>query len=155
MKRTIQMGRMAKDVVTGLKGIVVGYAEYLTGCEQYAIQPIPKTKGVEKPGIHWLDVTRIVDAGKGIDQSTFGNSPAWPGILFLISLAEAGDAAVLGGSPESEEMRLTTFQEYANGGLAILQEFFSSRPVNLDGLLDFIETQRLAERPEPDLDLEI
>ena len=101
------------------------------------------------------DPLKSIDAGKGIDQSTFGNSPAWPGILFLISLADAGDAAMLGGSPESEELRLAAFQEYANGGLAVLQDFFSSRPVNLEGLLDFIDTQRLAERPEPDLDLEI
>lgn len=98
---------------------------------------------------------KSIDTGKGIDQSTFGNSPAWPGVVFLISLADAGVADVLGGSPENEEIRLTAFQEYANGGLSILQDFFSSRPANLDGLIEFIETQRLSERLAPDLELSI
>jgi dnd system-associated protein 4 len=98
---------------------------------------------------------RAIDAGKGIDQSTFGNSPAWPGVVFLISLADAGAADVLGGSPENEEIRLAAFQEYANGGLAVLQEFFSSRPANLDGLIDFIDVQRMSPRAPPDLELSI
>lgn len=98
---------------------------------------------------------RAADTGKGIDQSTFGNSPAWPGVVFLITLADAGVAEVLGGTPENEETRLTAFQEYANGGLAVLQEFFSSRPANLDGLIDFIDIQRMAPCVPPDLELSI
>ncbi len=98
---------------------------------------------------------RAIEAGKGIDQSTFGNSPAWPGIVYLISLADAGAANVLGGSSENEEARLAAFQEYANGGLAILHEFFASRPANLDGLIEFIDTQKMSKRPAPDLDLSI
>ncbi|MBK6631643.1 MAG: DNA phosphorothioation-associated protein 4 [Betaproteobacteria bacterium] len=98
---------------------------------------------------------KAIEAGKGIDQSTFGNSPAWPGVVFLISLADSGAADVLGGSPENEELRLVAFQEYANGGLTILQEFFSSRQANLDGLIEFIDTQRMSARPAPDLELSI
>lgn len=98
---------------------------------------------------------KSVDAGKGIDQSTFGNSPAWPGIVYLISLADSGVADVLGGSPEKEELRLAAFQEYANGGLEILQEFFSSRQANLDGLIEFIDTQRTSVGKAPDLELSI
>lgn len=101
------------------------------------------------------EALRVIDAGKGIDQSTFGNSPAWPGVVFLIALADAGAADVLGGSPENEEIRLTAFQEYANGGLAVLQEFFSSRPANLDGLIDFIDVQRMSPHSPPDLELSI
>lgn len=96
-----------------------------------------------------------VDTGKGIDQSTFGNSPSWPGVVFLISIADEGNADVLAHSPENEETRLRAFQEYANGGLAILQEFFAMRPVNLDGLIDFIDTQRVSARPAPDLEISI
>jgi len=98
---------------------------------------------------------KAIEAGKGIDQSTFGNSPAWPGVVFLISLADSGAADVLGGSPENEELRLVAFQEYANGGLAILQDFFSSRQANLDGLIEFIDTQRMSARLAPDLELSI
>lgn len=101
------------------------------------------------------EALRTIETGKGIDQSTFGNSPAWPGIVYLLTLADAGAATVLGGSPENEEARLTAFQEYANGGLTILQEFFASRPVNLDGLMEFIDTQRMAARQAPDLELSI
>lgn len=98
---------------------------------------------------------KVIDSGKGIDQSTFGNSPAWPGVMFLISLADAGAAEVLAGTPESEEQRISAFQEYANGGLAVLQEFFSSRPADLDGLLDFIDRQRVSPHAPPDLELSI
>ena len=49
--------------------------------------------------------------------------------------ADAGTAEVLSGTPSREEQRISAFQEYANGGLAVLQEFFSSRPADLDGLL--------------------
>lgn len=101
------------------------------------------------------DPLKVIDSGKGIDQSTFGNSPAWPGVMFLISLADAGAAEVLGGTPESEEQRISAFQEYANGGLAVLQEFFSSRPADLDGLLDFIDSQRVSRGAPPDLELSI
>jgi dnd system-associated protein 4 len=101
------------------------------------------------------DPLKVIDSGKGIDQSTFGNSPAWPGVMFLISLADAGAAEVLAGTPESEEQRISAFQEYANGGLAVLQEFFSSRPADLDGLLDFIDSQRVSPRAPPDLELSI
>ena len=101
------------------------------------------------------DPLKAIDSGKGIDQSTFGNSPAWPGVMFLISLADTGVAEVLAGTPESEEQRISAFQEYANGGLAVLQEFFSSRPADLDGLLDFIDSQRASPRAPPDLELSI
>ena len=98
---------------------------------------------------------KAVDSGKGIDQSTFGNSPVWPGVMYLISLADSGTAETLSGAPESEERRIAAFQEYANGGLAVMREFFSSRPANLDGLIEFIETQRGSGGAPPDLNLSI
>ena len=99
------------------------------------------------------DPLKSVDAGKGVDQGTFGNSPAWPGILYLMALAESGKSDCLSGTIDAEESRVSTFQEYANGGLAILQEFFSGRPVDLDGVLTFLEEQNLAHVGSPNLDL--
>ena len=96
-----------------------------------------------------------IDSGKGIDQSTFGNNPSWPGVMFLIALADAGSADALGGAPESEERRLVAFQEYANGGLSVLQEFFASRVPSLDGLIEFIDSQQVSHVAAPDLDLAI
>lgn len=96
---------------------------------------------------------KAADPGKGIDQTTFGNCPAWPGVLYLITLAETQKSESLSGSQDAEDERVAVFQEYANGGLAILQDFFARRPIDLDGLLAFIETQR--EEIAGNLDLDI
>lgn len=98
---------------------------------------------------------KSVDSGKGIDQSTFGNCPSWPGILYLISLVESGGTDCLCGSSNAEDDRINVFQEYANGGLDILKDFFSDRPIDLDGLLAFIESQRGESAVTPNLELTI
>ncbi|HNW34807.1 MAG TPA: DNA phosphorothioation-associated protein 4, partial [Candidatus Ozemobacteraceae bacterium] len=56
---------------------------------------------------------KSIETGKGIDQSTFGNSPSWPGILYLINLVETGTSDSLSGSANAEDERLLVFQEYA------------------------------------------
>jgi len=101
------------------------------------------------------DTLKSIDSGKGIDQSTFGNSPSWPGVVYLLSLAEHGSAEVLGGTAAAEEGRIAAFQEYANGGLAILSSFFAARPVDLDGLIAFIDSQRGVRSGTPNLELAI
>jgi dnd system-associated protein 4 len=98
---------------------------------------------------------KSADTGKGIDQSTFGNSPAWPGVLYLMALAETGGADCLSGTAESGDERVMAFQEYANGGLTILNEFFANRPLDLDGLLAFVESQCEEVVKSPDLELTI
>lgn len=98
---------------------------------------------------------KATDAGKGIDQSTFGSCPSWPGVLYLMTLVETQDSTCLSGSPDAEDERISVFQEYANGGLAILQDFFAGRPIDLDGLLAFIETQREDSAGRLDLELMI
>jgi len=100
---------------------------------------------------------RSTETGKGIDQATFGNAGSWPGILYLMGLSEVGDSSVLAGTAESEEERVQIFQEYANGGLSIIREFFKSRTLDLDGILAFIEVHqgKNTELSEPDLDLSI
>ncbi|HCX01851.1 MAG TPA: DNA phosphorothioation-associated protein 4 [Syntrophaceae bacterium] len=96
---------------------------------------------------------KTADPGKGIDQTTFGNCPAWPGVLYLMTLAETQRSESLSGSQDAEDERVAVFQEYANGGLKLLQDFFAGRPIDLDGLIAFIETQR--EESVGKLDLEI
>ena len=98
---------------------------------------------------------KAVDTGKGIDQTTFGNCPAWPGILYLMSLVETGQSECLGGASDVEDDRIVIFQEYANRGLTKLKEFFSDRNADLDGLLAFIEIQRGSAAGLPDLELTI
>ena len=54
------LGRLGTDIVTGFTGTIVGYVEYLTGCNQYLIVPKCK-KGEEhsKPSGEWIDDSRI------------------------------------------------------------------------------------------------
>jgi hypothetical protein len=51
------LGYQAKDKVTGFKGVIVGCADYLTGCRQYALQP--KGKGDDIPKVHWFDEGKL------------------------------------------------------------------------------------------------
>jgi dnd system-associated protein 4 len=96
-----------------------------------------------------------VDAGKGIDQTTFSNSPAWPGMLYLLALASTERTDALVGTVEGEELRMTLFQEYANGGLSLLADFFARRPVDLDGMLAFIDSHRETGSKKPNLDFSL
>lgn len=100
---------------------------------------------------------KSVEAGKGIDQATFGNSPSWPGILYLMSITESGDSQIISSSTEGEEQRIQLFQEYANGGLAVMKDFFKDRHVDLDGVLALIEMHQGKKDvlQAPDLDLSI
>lgn len=54
------LGKQGTDRITGFKGIITGYVEYLTGCNQLLIVPKCK-KGNEgtKPDGHWFDDNRI------------------------------------------------------------------------------------------------
>jgi dnd system-associated protein 4 len=98
------------------------------------------------------------DSGKGIDQSTFGNAASWPGILYLMNLSEEGASDILGCGSDADDARVILFQEYANGGLAVLQDFFRDRTINLDGFLAFSQMNQEgapSEVGEADLDLTI
>ena len=100
---------------------------------------------------------KTIETGKGIDQATFGNSSSWPGILYLMGLVEAGESRMIEGSSDGEDQRIQLFQEYANGGLSVLKDFFQDRPIDLDGVLAFIESHQAGRNPldAPDLDLSI
>jgi hypothetical protein len=57
-RMTLELGLMAKDKITGFRGIMTGFVSYLTGCDQYLLAP-----PVDKEGKHvdakWFDVNRI------------------------------------------------------------------------------------------------
>jgi dnd system-associated protein 4 len=98
---------------------------------------------------------KSIETGKGIDQATFGNSPSWPGILYLMALSESGDSQVLAGSAEGEDQRIMLFQEYANGGLSVIKEFFKDRTVDLDGVLALIELHQVKQHQLGSVDLDL
>ena len=64
MDQRKSMGKLARDKVTGFEGVIVGVCAYLTGCDQYGIQP-PAKDGEIKPS-QWFDVHRVEIVGEGV-----------------------------------------------------------------------------------------
>lgn len=81
---------------------------------------------------------KAVDSGKAIPAAIFSNSPAWPGFHYLMALVEKDDSTVLGGGEDMENERLLIFEEYANGGLSIIQEELEKGSYLLDAFLQFM-----------------
>jgi dnd system-associated protein 4 len=102
------------------------------------------------------EVLGEIDQGKGIDQATFGNSPTWPGILYLMAISETESEEVMTSSESAENLRITLFEEYANGGLSILQEKLSKSDLDLTSLIELVAVPPInepGEFPTPDLSI--
>ncbi len=54
----IGMGAEVKDRITGFKGRVTGRSQYISGCNQYAVQPVTKQDGDFIEG-RWFDEHRL------------------------------------------------------------------------------------------------
>lgn len=54
----MKFGTKVKDKITGFEGIVTGKASYITGCDQYLVQP-PVYVNDWKDG-RWFDEGRLV-----------------------------------------------------------------------------------------------
>lgn len=53
----LKIGLKAKDIITGFNGVIIGKCSYITGCDQYLIQPELKDGSwVES---RWLDENRL------------------------------------------------------------------------------------------------
>jgi hypothetical protein len=53
-------GMIATDKMTGFSGLVVGFAQYITGCDQYLVAPqVAPEKPGDLPESHWFDVNRL------------------------------------------------------------------------------------------------
>lgn len=61
-----ELGKLAKDKVTGFKGIIVGRIEYLFGCNQYGLLPQKIKEDGDVINCQYFDEGRIVILGKGI-----------------------------------------------------------------------------------------
>lgn len=67
------LGKQGKDKITGFCGIIVGYIQYLTGCnQQYGIVPQSLEGGKPIPS-EWFDVDRIEIVGEGIAAAEVSN----------------------------------------------------------------------------------
>ncbi len=52
------LGKKCTDIVTGFSGIIVGFCQYLTGCDQYLVSPKTDDPN-KKPEPHWFDSNRL------------------------------------------------------------------------------------------------
>ena len=77
------LGMTAKDIVTGIEGIIIGKSSWITGCDTYGIKQPAKKDGTQID-IHWVDEARveILDSEsifdktkKQPDRSTGGPTP--------------------------------------------------------------------------------
>jgi hypothetical protein len=62
MKR-FEHGQTVRDIITGVEGVVTGRVDYITGCNQYLVQPRTAPDGSPREA-KWFDEQRLseVDA---------------------------------------------------------------------------------------------
>jgi dnd system-associated protein 4 len=145
--KRVHRGKDKEDIIAALTSEQVGVFKEIWRLLLFAAQVGFQEKR--------RDPLASVDSGKGIDQSTFGNCPSWPGVSYLLTLVENCSSDSLSGAPEAEDTRLEVFQEYANGGLSVIREYFRDRIIDLDSVLSFIDMRSRTVSQEPDLDLSI
>lgn len=69
------LGKTVQDKITGFRGVVTGYVEYISGCNQVLIAPKTSESG-DFIASQWVDVQRVV-----VDESVVpiildnGNTP--------------------------------------------------------------------------------
>lgn len=52
------LGKKAKDKVTGFKGVITSKISYLTGCDQYGVTPLVKDN--ETADTEFFDISRVI-----------------------------------------------------------------------------------------------
>jgi hypothetical protein len=62
----LNLGKKAKDKITGFEGFLTGHANYITGCDQYLIQPSAKEGEFKDP--LWFDESRLEIISDGITE---------------------------------------------------------------------------------------
>lgn len=58
------IGKTASDAITGFEGVIIGFCEYRTGCNQLLVQPKAKDFGATWVESRWIDEQRLVVSQK-------------------------------------------------------------------------------------------
>lgn len=66
MKFKFELGKEAQDTITGFKGYIIWRVEYLTGCNQYGLQPQMKKGDKEAPAPKQFEENALTLTGKSI-----------------------------------------------------------------------------------------
>lgn len=71
MNYRFELGQKAKDIITGIEGIIISRSEWLTGCNTYGIV---QTKAGKTADAEWFDEMRLelIDAQSVFDKRTTG-----------------------------------------------------------------------------------
>jgi dnd system-associated protein 4 len=110
--RRVQRDATKEDLIQQLCDSKTGYFSEIWRLLLFAAL-LGRAKGRREP-------LKKVDTGKGIDERIFANSPIWPGIVHLLGLIETGSSEALKSA--NWEKSLEVFEEYANGGLSIINQ---------------------------------
>lgn len=65
-RQDLPLGAEAKDVITGFKGFIMWRVEWLTGCNQYGLQPEMKKGDKDVPESKQFDENRLKPTGKSV-----------------------------------------------------------------------------------------
>jgi dnd system-associated protein 4 len=66
-----------------------------------------------------------------IDGRIFENSDSATDMVYLVALAGAGDIGIL--QPDRDDEAVSIFEEYANGGFEVLDEWLAAHAGDIDG----------------------
>ena len=78
------------------------------------------------------------DQGAAIRSELFSKDPCFEGILNLMMLLENNDSNLLAETEENDNQKIELFEEYANGGLAIMQGKLDTSNYSLDSVVSFL-----------------
>lgn len=91
-----------------------------------------------------------VDSGKAMPETYF-STPAWKGLLYLISLVESDDSECLRATEANNDSLVTAFEEYANYGLGIIEDRMSNSVSHLDDLVFLVLEEKIQITNEADV----
>jgi dnd system-associated protein 4 len=94
------------------------------------------------------------DQGKAIRSEQFNADPCFEGVLNLMTLIEKKDEKTLVSNEDNDNQKAAIFEEYANGGLAILEEKLETSSYSLDRMILFIAEELFESSTAAD-DIEI
>jgi len=93
-----------------------------------------------------------IDNGKSINVELFMKDPCFEGILNLFSLMDDENERLLTTNEENDERKISLFEEFANGGLAVLKEELETADYRLESVISLI-AEELHKGPRVDEDL--
>ena len=90
------------------------------------------------------------DSGKSINIDSF-SSPNWKGLLYLMSVVETGNSSCLAGTNDSDDHLVKIFEEYANGGLDIIDKQLRSHSDPVTAIVNLLLEANQSPKPSPDV----